>query len=1383
MDNVKLDEIGIEYLDLSVRSYNALKRAGVESIQDLLNAYDEDAISNYPCIGAKSLDEINLAVEKARQEGFDFERILNNYGEDGEGDNGYVVPEELENISIAELKLSTRLRTRLEELGYDTVGKILRINEFELRSIQGIGLKTIQELKTMANRIKEEGADFFIEPSPQDMPVDEKYKRSIDTELVKKLKNEYGFKSSWLCEWYDVTRSRIQQIMTKPRNRGNWLNREFTSENREILLGMIKDRSWISGVVDGTKGYIVSNKKDDCAVIFENDEEIKCFFLDMLPVDIQDEMRKERYDCLSMDEFNIISSGTFVSVLKQGYFCPASTTKFRNAAILRDMSLEEYAVFLTGNKYVASTTSMINDEKIKEFLLEHYINGRLMIPSNTSSSWFRSFISRNGYSVEEIAELYGLNELNNSKQAMDEEDKYGDVEDDMMPYTAQSDTWIDKVFAENPLIGNKIISEKTVEKLYKLTKGYIDKRLNNPGLKLPLAAKKQIALAVITYAKEWDSWDESAFWKYITSQFGYRDETNQLRGLLSECIVDAVEKSGRWFISNHSGYQYKSTVVTHALSTKRSWMLLYDFLFDFYKTNMEWNYIEDDPIVHRMVIALRTKLIAGDEADNDCLEISNKVYSFQEGIRKLIIYRTGYAIRLINHMLCRLDSVINHLEEPPKLYVDILCDQWIEDKLRGASEAKNRRQSESSSRNVAIDYTRIRPVYKLFDETKVVLSIPDIRLKHTDFEKVTLKVYIGDDAIDTRSLSFYGNELGKTLNSIDIDMDMCLRRGDGSLHIRVCIDCDGEIIYDSISELFREVLCFSRGNEVDVHKCEKGSYSLFAPCGKTLEFEGAETSVIDADDRWNALFVRLKEDFVVKMDGQIVSLDDNQDKDSGGFRVMYPSVNSEMTFLKNGRKYSVITKNSDILVLIKNEEDIRKGAVLMNSKRVDLSSVEVEKTETGTIFHIPISESEDGICEFQLVDLERNRIVSQKALRVFPNLSVRFDRAFYCSDDDFADAHAEIIYRERVERLVINKSDDVLSFPVESGVVEIKVPRVSVRNTKGEKWPAGYLAWIGSISQDEKLYISYPSLCSVRLKVGNVNVSEDEKGTFDYGNAVFAYSDDGSDWIDIVLFAVSGELSQKNVIGRISPREQFRTSVQFDYHDDSLYWNRGMGFVGNLDNALTLRLFKDEVIEEYPLDLESSVVVENPGLSPDEYAYQIVKASENIFLGDETVIDEGYLFIGDRNEIRFRDKMIAIQSITYEEDDSIKSVEITGTYIDKIEYQGIHFVDSEDRECPVYTGAMFYMGQSMKHHYFAYNEGVSERGHELYKVNPVKIVFINEHTISITNEEDDGIYYYRFFDKFAMENRYSITDREPVDKYKHAYYLADLYTYTKEEVK
>ena len=50
-------ELSIEELDLSVRSYNCLKRAGINTVEDLANKTEEDMMK-VRNLGRKSLEEV-----------------------------------------------------------------------------------------------------------------------------------------------------------------------------------------------------------------------------------------------------------------------------------------------------------------------------------------------------------------------------------------------------------------------------------------------------------------------------------------------------------------------------------------------------------------------------------------------------------------------------------------------------------------------------------------------------------------------------------------------------------------------------------------------------------------------------------------------------------------------------------------------------------------------------------------------------------------------------------------------------------------------------------------------------------------------------------------------------------------------------------------------------------------------------------------------------------------------------------------------------------------------------------------------------------------------------------------------------------------------------
>ena len=53
----------IEELDLSVRSFNCLKRAGINTVEDLINKTEDDMMK-VRNLGKKSLDEVKAKLEE-----------------------------------------------------------------------------------------------------------------------------------------------------------------------------------------------------------------------------------------------------------------------------------------------------------------------------------------------------------------------------------------------------------------------------------------------------------------------------------------------------------------------------------------------------------------------------------------------------------------------------------------------------------------------------------------------------------------------------------------------------------------------------------------------------------------------------------------------------------------------------------------------------------------------------------------------------------------------------------------------------------------------------------------------------------------------------------------------------------------------------------------------------------------------------------------------------------------------------------------------------------------------------------------------------------------------------------------------------------------------
>lgn len=100
---------------------------------------------------------------------------------------------------------------------------------------------------------------------------------------------------------------------------------------------------------------------------------------------------------------------------------------------------------------------------------------------------------------------------------------------------------------------------------------------------------------------------------------------------------------------------------------------------------------------------------------------------------------------------------------------------------------------------------------------------------------------------------------------------------------------------------------------------------------------------------------------------------------------------------------------------------------------------------------------------------------------------------------------------------------------------------------------------------------------------------------------------------------------------------------------------------------------------------------------------------------------------------------------------------------------------------------MFFIGGNGKRYEYSYEDKIDNKGHQLYQINPVRIIFINDSILSITHDTGDplepgyGFYYYKYYDKYAGVTVYQITDWEPAKFNRDKYYLADLYSYSRKK--
>ena len=896
--------------------------------------------------------------------------------------------------------------------------------------------------------------------------------------------------------------------------------------------------------------------------------------------------------------------------------------------------------------------------------------------------------------------------------------------------------------------------------------------------KLSLRAEMQITLALINNAKNWKNEENSNFWNYIVLQFGYRDASGSVVRILQSSLESAMKTNQRLFIEDANGRAFKSTVVIHALTTRKSWMALFDFLFDFYKNNLNWKIIPGDSLIVVMIRSLQQKLAGGGSEDTE-LTISSRVYSFQEGIRKLVLFRPVFTRDLFEKLISKIASMVNSENRPVKTYEEQLCEEWFKEKITAIANTKRtERQNQGGQKDVAIDYSRIRAKYILKNETDIQLVLPDIRLKSGEINRAVITVYYNGSIACQQNMSWYGNELGKTLNGVSLSLP-AIPINTEAIEIQVIITCDNEEIYNSKDTLNRRTWIFYGGDECNTSQIKKDNYTLVISRASVLETENAEITKIDGFKNLGlqAFFLELKDGYVITVDGRLFAFDSENGTD---IRVIAPSESLAFPHLEaNGQEYYFAYHNSVCSIILGNLDYLQQFVILRDGERVEFSSL--PSSNNGLAFTFSLSCDKDT-CRLQVIDLSNERLMFDKSFILIKQASCSFDKEFYYSVSDYQNAEYRINIDDFSESVSFDADVGEVMIPYRNGELHVAIPKIEVRETSGIWMNGSAPAWyIGDIPQTSLLKVSAPPKVDVKFLVGGKDIMYDGHGLVTLGNVLQSFCDTESFSLVDVQMKVSG-VKQNNVylLARVCYKERFLGRPEFWTEANKLFWNQGGAFIGKPERTFTLSLYGEaDTPIEFKLD-ENTEFVEIPEDMPiGNYRYEISIISGSLFKKMKEVIAEGDCVVGNRNLLRFKNRRIVVDSITDEFNESAGHIPIKACYIDRIEFQGME--DTSEGYCPVYSGVMYTKGYHGERYEFSFDSYTNKQGVTKMMVNPVRIVYIGDIALCITDSDGDGLYYYHYDDKYK-NTVYALTDHEYTKQNKHTYANADLYLYRTERI-
>lgn len=601
------------------------------------------------------------------------------------------------------------------------------------------------------------------------------------------------------------------------------------------------------------------------------------------------------------------------------------------------------------------------------------------------------------------------------------------------------------------------------------------------------------------------------------------------------------------------------------------------------------------------------------------------------------------------------------------------------------------------------------------------------------------------------------------------------------MNIRVKIICDAETIFDSESTMTRRALMFAAGSEVNAAQIHRDNYTLVIPVACHLEAENTDLTEIDSfrTPGLRAYFLELRDGYMLTVDGRLLAFDSENGTD---IRVISPSESASLPRVTaEDTECYLAYRGSTCTIILGNADYKQRFFVMKNGERIEFS--DLKDVGNGLAFVCPLSGKKD-FCRIQVINLKNERLAFDRNFMLVSKAECIFDREFYFSSSDYKEAlffFAKI--DDYYEETIFTADDDEVRMPFRNGELHVDIPKVRIRETTGEWLNGQASAWfIGDIPQNSLLKVNNPAGTTVRFFVGGKDIMYNGHDPVILGNAIQSLVGAGDMNIAQVEMLISGrKQNQKYLLTRVCYRECFLSTPEFWYADGKLLWNHGETFVGKMDRVFTLTLSgeNDDVLEfKLNSDTESIDLPENMQIG--NYRFEISILTESLFKKAKEVIAEGDCIIGDQNLLRFNGRRIKIDAITDEFNEEVGYVVIMTCYIDQIEFVGIE--ETSEGLRPVYKDVLFTNDSHGERYEFSFEQHVNKKGIVKMMVNQVRIVYVGDTTLYITDLEGDSLYYYSYYDKYLETTVYALTDHEYTKANRHKYSTADLYSYQTEKI-
>lgn len=442
----------------------------------------------------------------------------------------------------------------------------------------------------------------------------------------------------------------------------------------------------------------------------------------------------------------------------------------------------------------------------------------------------------------------------------------------------------------------------------------------------------------------------------------------------------------------------------------------------------------------------------------------------------------------------------------------------------------------------------------------------------------------------------------------------------------------------------------------------------------------------------------------------------------------------------------------------------------------------LEQSDNGLAFTMPFDGEHDTV-RIQVINLANERLMFDRTFVLISEADCCFNREFYynASDYDGAEFYADI--DDFHEVVPFGKDEAEVRIPFRDGELHADIPKITVSETSGawlqEPQPAWY---IGHIPQNSFLKVTTPARVNIQFLVGGKDILYDGQGLVTIGNVLQSFGGTDSFNDAEVVMRVAGQTQSASYsLARVFFKERFLKRPSLWTEEQKLLWDQGGVFIGTSGREFTLLLSSaDDKLFEFKLSEDTEYIILPEDMPIGNYQFEISIQTGGLFKRAKEVVAVGDCIIGDKNLLRFMNRRIVVESITDEFKEEAGHILIRPCYIDQIQYCGME--DTSEGYCPVYSGILYTAGYHGERYEFSYDVHTNKKGITKMLVNPVRIVYISNTALCITDPDGDGLYYYNYYDRSLESVVFALTDHEYTKANKQKYSNADLYSYRTERV-